>query len=435
MTEQSYISSIQNKLTKNKLYIISSFIIYLLLSISYVFDLNKYFEFGTYLSFQFAFNIVKILSISILSILITVLGSYIRSDFTKTVWYIVLILQYFSSAILYTYCPNISFSIVLQNIILLIIIHIFDKINFNYEFNFKTLSIDKHYKILTILAFGLLLPFIYIYWPYITLNNLLLKDIYETRLIFRTINIPILGYLSSPLSRIIFPILLVYGIKKHKYILVIFSFTAILYIFLCSATKSVLIGGILAFFFYLGDKWVDKFKLFLLLIIPTITISFVLSVLFDYHYFTDAFVRRVFFVPPFLDNIYHQYFISQPTYWGHSPFGLGLHHLDYLNNESITRYVGERLVKVHDLNANIGILTEGYMSFGIIGVIIHSIAYAFIFMYLKLLKISPHYFGIIFAYIFYLNSSLLSTLLLTHGLIFLLIIFRVFLKNSDSKFK
>lgn len=418
-------------INNNKLYIYASLLIFTLLNISYVFDVSPKF-YDTYLPFLLEFNLTKFISIIVLTLLITIIGGIINSNFIRLIWFTVLIMQYYSSAVLYTYCPNISFGIVLQNIILLFFIFLGDFIN--PKIPTINISLSNNYKYFLILAVLLFSPFIYYYWQYISIENLLFDKlkIYETRALFRQINVPLLGYLSSPLSRVIFPILMVYAIKSKKYYLFIISAVAITYLFLCSATKSVLIGGILAVFFYYGNEWKDKFKLFSILIISLLLISFTASYFFHFKDITDAFVRRVFFVPPYLDNVYHQYFSSNFTYWGHSPFGMHIHNIDYMNGKNITMFMGEDVLGFKGLNANIGIITEGYLSFGYIGVIIHAIAFSLIFIYIKSLNISPLYFGIIFAYLFYLNSSLLSTLLITHGLLFLLLVFTLFLQNSKE---
>ena len=139
-------------------------------------------------------------------------------------------------------------------------------------------------------------------------------------------------------------------------------------------------------------------------------------------------------MPPYFDNVYHQYFDGNYTYWGHSPFGMHLHNIDYMNGKGVSMFIGEDILRFEGLNANIGIITEGFLSFGYIGVVLHSIVFLLGFAYLKNLNLSPRYFGIIFAYQFYLNSSLLSTLLVTHGLLFLLVIFTLFLRDSKDSF-
>jgi len=417
----------------NKLYIISSLVIFILLNISYVFDVSVYYN-HSYLPFIVHFNALKFIAIIALSVSITIAGALIKSEFIRLIWYVLLIMQYYSSAILYCYYPNISFGIVLQNIILLGVLFAAGLIKPNVKLpSFSLANNHKYFMILSVLMFA---PFVYYYWQFISLGDLLLNkdDISHTRALFRTVNVPMLGYLISPLSRILFPILMVYSIKSKKYHLFVISAMVIAYLFLCSATKSVLVGGMLSAFFYYGDKWRDKFKLLSLLIISLLVISVIASHLFSIRLFTDAFVRRVFFVPPFLDDIYHLYFIDNYTFWGHSPFGMHLHDVSFMNGKGVSMFIGEDVLGFEGLNANIGVITEGYLSFGYIGVIIHSLAFASIFIYIRILKISPHYFGIIFAYLFYFNSSLFSTLLLTHGLLFLLIIFTLFLQNTKDDF-
>ena len=423
---------IQN-IKNNRLYIISSLIIFVLLNISYVFDVNIKFE-HSYLPFYVVFSISKFVIITVLSVVITVLGSLIKSEFIRLIWYVVLVMQFYSSAILYTYCSDISFGIVMQYIILLIILLFADYVRPNIKF--PAFSLENNHKNFMVLSVVLFAPFIYYYWQFINIGDLFLNnnDISQTRALFRTVNVPFLGYLISPLSRVLFPVLMVYSIKSRKYYLFAISAVAIAYLFLCSATKSVLVGGMLSVFFYYGNRWRDKFKLFSLLLILLLVISFVASNFLSMKLITDAFVRRVFFVPPYLDNIYHLYFIDNYTYWGHSPFGMHLHDVSFMNGKSVSMFVGEDVLSYEGLNANIGVITEGYLSFGYIGVIIHALAFASVFIYIRILKISPHYFGIIFAYLFYFNSSLFSTLLLTHGLLFLLVIFTLFLQDTKDNF-
>ncbi|MCK5846068.1 MAG: oligosaccharide repeat unit polymerase [Bacteroidales bacterium] len=417
----------------NKLYIYVSLTTFVLLNISYAFDVSPKF-YGTYLPFSFEFDIVKFVVIISLSSVITVLGGLIKSDFLKLIWYIVLIMQYYSSAVLFAYCLDISFGVVLQNVILLAILFFGDFIDF--KISLPSISLKNNYKTFLIFSVILFVPFIYYYWQFISLADLFLNkdDIYKTRDLFRSINVPFLGYLISPLSRVIFPIMMVYAIRSRKYYLFIIAAMSIAYLFLCSATKSVLIGGILTAFFYYGNEWKDKFKLFSGLIITLLIVSFIASYFFQFKDITDAFVRRVFFVPPYFDNIYHSYFGSNYTYWGHSPFGMHLHNVDYMNGKGVSMFIGEDILHFDGLNANTGIITEGFLSFGYIGVAVHSIAFLGVIAYLKNLNLSPHYFGILFAYIFYLNSSLLSTLLVTHGLLFLLIVFTLFLRDSKDSF-
>ncbi len=416
----------------NRLYVYTSLAIFVLLNLSYVFDISVNFKIS-YIPFLFEFDTIRFVSVTFFSLLITLVGSFIRNDFIKLIWYILLIMQYYSSAILFTYLPDISFYIVIQNMVLLIAIFLADFIEIK-KISLPEISLANNIKVIFLLSAILFIPFVYYYWSYVSFDNLLLdkNQIYETRDLFRNINIPILGYLMSPLSRVLFPILIIYSISSKKYYILIISVMAIAYLFLCSATKSVLIGGIIAVFFYYGKHWKDKFKLFSFMIISLIILGFIMSFFFNSNMVTGAFIRRVFFIPPSLDNIYYQYFNDNFSLWAHSPFGSFFSEID-LNNKDLTMFIGEDIMGFKGLNANIGILTEGFISFGYIGLILHAAIYGFVFVIIRNLNISPHYFGIVFAYIFYLNSSLLSTLLLTHGLVFLLIIFTFFLRNSADE--
>jgi len=54
---------------------------------------------------------------------------------------------------------------------------------------------------------------------------------------------------------------------------------------------------------------------------------------------------------------------------------------------------------------------------------------------LGFVKIDKRYFGIVFIYIYYLNTSLLSILLVTHGLVFFLIFAVLFLRDIEKSDK
>lgn len=87
----------------------------------------------------------------------------------------------------------------------------------------------------------------------------------------------------------------------------------------------------------------------------------------------------------------------------------------------IQMFVGNNLLGRSGLNANVGLITEGYVSLGWLGVFIHSIAISFIFLFFNSLRIDPKYFGIFIVYVYYMNTAFFGTLLLTHGLFFLII--------------
>lgn len=428
----NYIDLIENKLFKNNnseirdRLIILEVIVFIGLTLSYILVVAKKYN---YMGFDYLFQIDKFLFGMFLTILFMILGYIIKNDFFFAVYHIILMYYFFGTTIYFQY-NTVTIDIVISQCILLIILFFFSCININIKI--PSYNIEKNpimAKILLGIAIIGLLPFIYHYIKYINLKNLLLIDVYESRYLFRKINVRYLGYLVSPLARIIAPILVIYSLEYKKKLMLAISISIIVYIYLCGAVKSIFIGLFAVILFY-RYRYKNKPIFFALLIMFLTYIGIVLYLLFNNVTLIDAFVRRVFFIPPKLDEIYYTVFKNGHLYWAHSPFGKLF--IDYKLDRHLSIFIGEVILGTKGLNANVGVITEGYVSAGFIGVLLHSIIIGSIFVYIKSLNIHPKYFGSIFLYIFYLNTSFLSILLLTHGLGFLILFLTLFLANPKK---
>jgi len=54
---------------------------------------------------------------------------------------------------------------------------------------------------------------------------------------------------------------------------------------------------------------------------------------------------------------------------------------------------------------------------------------------MRKLDIDPDYYGIIFAYVYIINTSFVETLLVTHGLLFLIVFSAMFVPRRSGKEK
>ncbi|MEJ4087313.1 hypothetical protein [Galbibacter orientalis] len=204
----------------------------------------------------------------------------------------------------------------------------------------------------------------------------------------------------------------------------------ITFIFLVGALKSVFIGMFAVVLFYYGKKFIDKVYILLYLFLFLCILGIIFYVINGNTFFVNSFVRRILFIPPMLDNIYYDTFNEQPLYWSHNPFGSLF--FDYPLSKLPNMYVGESILDKDGMSANVGIVTEGFFSFGYIGVFVHSILVCLIFSILKRIDIKPMFFGIVFVYIYYINTSFFTVLLVTHGLLFFILYSYFFLnKNYD----
>ena len=142
------------------------------------------------------------------------------------------------------------------------------------------------------------------------------------------------------------------------------------------------------------------------------------------------YLRRIFYLPAYLFSIYKQTFSGNFTYYSQTILGSIFNIPNKIDN--VAQFIGEQVLKQDGMVANAGIFVEGYISMGMIGVIINSLIFVLLIFILKCLNFKPQYFGIIFTYMYIINTSFLETLLITHGLLFL-IIFGYFFIPTDNK--
>lgn len=398
---------------------------FICLSISYCLVISSEYS---YMGFQCIFELYKFIIGLSTMLVFTVIGIFIKDRIIYAIWNTVLLYNLYGTIILYQFNKSSIITVISVTLMLLIILFI-SKINFNFkQYNFNIENNSKILKKIALISFVLLIPFIILYYDKINLKNLLLIDIYDTRLSFREINMGILGYIISPLTRVLGPILMAYSIhyKNKRYFL--FSLFIIVYIFLCGAVKSIFIGIFAVIIFYKGD-YIDKpiifAKIILILTIGGMMIYYINENLF----LLDGFVRRVFFTSPYLDNIYYNYFNGNHTLGMHTDIGefFGLRDKILHGYSSLSMFIGDGIMKESGSNANVGVLTEGYVSFGILGSIFSSIIIAIIYNIIRCTRMDSFLFGVIFTFIYYLNTSFILTLMLTHGLGFFLIFSILFL--------
>lgn len=356
------------------------------------------------------------------------LGSRIREEFFFTIWHIIFILYFFGQVIFFQYGDG-SLKPLIANTILMVVLY---AASF-FKWQFKIFSLKgKLLGIIIVLTLILFVPIFIKYLPYVNYKSLLLEDIYKTRLYFRGFDDQYFGYLRAPLSRVVLPSLLIIGIIKRKIWLIILSGTMIVFIFLVGALKSVFIGMFAAVLFYRGDRYIDKIYLLIYLFLGLTLFGLIVYFFTGNTFLVNSFVRRILFVPPMIDNHYFTLFDQNPLLWSHN--AIGNLFFEYPLDKPPNMYIGESILQKEGMSANVGLITEGFFSFNYIGVFLHSLFIAFLFLVLKQIKIQPVFFGIVFVYIYYINTSFLTVLLLTHGLLFFVIYAYLFLnKNYEEK--
>lgn len=389
---------------------------YIFMIINYKFVLSVYFAYDGYSCN--GFSILKLIQSLFILIFVLIMYSRIRNGFYKLIYTSYIVSIFYGQLIFYLFNKS-EFVIVIFMLIPLITLFIgqkFDKNKINKDVKLK---LSDKFTLFAFVFFILILTVPYFKnVGYINFKNLLLKDIYVTRSLQGGKISRLLGYLFFPITRVLLPFIYIYSLEKKKRYISIIAIITLLFMFLLNgALKSIVFGVVVAWFFYKGSY--KKKEVRLLKTICIINMFSLLETFISKSCHIADYLRRVFFVPSALFETYFKIFNNNHTYFLHSRISkiLGLN----VVKEWIPLYIGENILGKKGLSANVGIFTEGFLSFGVLGVLMASIIFSMIIIYLNNRKLSPAYFGIFFAYIYVINTAFVETLFITHGLLFYLI--------------
>ncbi len=302
---------------------------------------------------------------------------------------------------------------------------IFSKFKLDLSF-FPTINKSQGLIVLTIIVLLGAIPFIIVLGPHINLKNLLLIDIYETRRIMSYNTNPFFAYLYSPFTKIIIPLIIVMSIEQKKSLFTIIGVLLLLLFFLFGGHKTVYLGlGVLLLFYKFSYK-----KIILIVAKLSIALAIIAMVLafFNYDMLWILIFRRVHFIPALLDICYYDLFQNNYLYWSE---GILKRFFNSPYDVNHVRVVGEIYFKKPKMAANNGLISDGFMNFGTIGVIIHIFLISFYFLIINNLNIKPKYFGLYLLVILSFISSALTTVLLTHGGLVLIFI-SIFILNEKE---
>lgn len=403
--------------------------VYLLLNISYIKVVSPAFA---YMGFECEFNLYRICISLALALSFIQLGKWVGSKLLYAIWHMILIICLFPNLVFYALSSG-KISSSMGYIIFLIILLLMSKLKLHH-INSKVINIQQgsNLPIILLITLVLFVPFLS-YLPHLNLRNLWLAEVYETRSIFREINHwNFLSYLLSPLSRVLLPALIVISIHRRNYPLLLLVIALTVYLYLASgALKSVYFGIFAAVFFYFGKSYKSKILIFMVPLIFIMVLGILEFKVTQHLYLQNLAVRRVFFIPPLIEDTYYSFFSgSDKTFYTHSLLSF-LDGPDY--GMPLSRYIGETVMGNEGYNANVGVIPDGFLSLGWMGVVINSVLISYTFLLLDRFKMDPIFFGIIFIYIYYFNTAFLGTLLLTHGYLFLLLFAFFSLKNLGNK--
>lgn len=173
-----------------------------------------------------------------------------------------------------------------------------------------------------------------------------------------------------------------------------------------------------------------KINYLLKILIGISLLALSMSLAFKSDFLMTLSIRRALLLPGLIDVIYFDFFNGNFLYWSESLNGL---FMDYPFKMSHSYVIGEKYFNDPSWGANNGIISDGFMNFGMTGVIINIVIISFYFSLLNQLNISPKFFGLFFLFVILILSSSLTTVLLTHGGMVLVLLSFFFMKNTNEQ--
>lgn len=272
--------------------------------------------------------------------------------------------------------------------------------------------------------------------------NLNLLDIYYFRREAAYNLPPVFGYIVSPTTKVLIPFIFIVSIYYRSVTIFAIASVLTLLMFGMSHHKTILAAPIAAVLIYycLFRLQTNTLLAALYLLIPIIGLidMIVVPQLLEENYisaFNGFIVRRIIFVPPFLDFAYTSFFDEYGYYfWSTSRIGMGIAQNPFDNTAPFV--IGEEFFNRVEMSANTGIVGSGFAQAGIIGVAVYSFCTGLVIAALQSygraishpLAIALSFFPIMVV----ITTTDLTTALLTHGILLLFLLLSLIPRELTS---
>ncbi|MEI7595030.1 MAG: O-antigen polymerase [Bacteroidota bacterium] len=372
-----------------------------------------------YLGFKLDFNIIKFILAKALFISTIALSIYVfnKSKFIYSIFVLLILFFLIPNLVLYSFTNSIAGPVFSICGLLLATATISTR-----KIKIKSIQSNDSFKYTFLLGIAILflIPILSNSGFSVNLNTLLLKDINITRETFSQNLIGFAAYAYNWEVKIILPILIVFFLIHKKYILSIISVIMLLYLYVISGNKIVYMTTIvMIFFYYLSFDYIHKIRNFVIICFISLISFYLFDLLLDGYLLRGTFVMRLFFIPALLNNHYFDFFHGNPFYFAET------HILNQFFHSPFSDKIGFVISKVYfgvtDMYASNGIISDGYMNLGYLGVTLFVAVFSVIFLFFNSFNLDSSYFGIFFVFIFLFLSAPMFTIIITGGLWFLII--------------
>ena len=312
----------------------------------------------------------------------------------------------------------------LENILYYLILYIYPCMQkISYQKTVKSYATLNNGLMFPLFTFVLILVFSSAAPTTAVFNVLTFAELYDVRMQSRETlseTSTLVNYSYMLAFKVIAPIILSYGLLKGKTTLVFASLVIFLMGFAISAHKSILLTPIAMILLFYCIKRSLNIKLAIcnsVLVLSLIscfssgTVQLVVG---------DVLTRRVFLVPGMLTDMYFTYFST-------SDFNLFSSIREKFSDERTTSLafrIGGEVFGRSEMSANAGFVASGYAEAGVLGVIIYAALILFVFMWLESKdKLEKNlYLLAAFPILLAILETNLTTIFLTHGLVFLILV-------------
>ena len=292
------------------------------------------------------------------------------------------------------------------------------------------LAISEQALVLTVLSLALLVPLFSAFSIHWNLDLFKFGSaIYDIRKEADLSSHPVVGYIFSPYVKVLIPLLIGFGMVNKKASLSLIGLGLMLIVFLMSPHKSIFFGALVVVLFaLLPTHRVQLSALLGAIICLTLTGMFlegkgVLEV-------SSLLVRRVFFLPAYLNSCYLEFFAGENLYYS---YGFMRHFMDYPFELEPAKLIGQAYFDSAKTNANNGILSDFVINLGYAGAFLGMVIIGLIFKFFDALDIHPKYFGLFFVFIFTLLSSGFTVVMITHGGMLLIVLSYFILSGTKRR--
>ncbi|MFM7023845.1 MAG: hypothetical protein ACKOXB_12815 [Flavobacteriales bacterium] len=401
---------------------------YIALQLYYCFFICR--EYG-YMGFIPDFSILKFFlsQVFFLTLLSASHFLFSRSSFLYAVYLLLLFFFYMPNSILFAY-SDMDYAPYLSNVFFVSCFLLSPLL----KFKIPSFEIQEKYKDWSLIGITLLLmvPIALKFKSAFNLNTLLLRDVYDTRESFSDNMQGYLNYLYNFEAKTFIPLALVYFMIRRKTLWIVLLVLMLLYLYVISGNKIVYFTTfIIIFFYYMGESYLTKMSnLLIMLLAALIAIPLIDNLVLHDRILGGTFVNRFLFIPSLITQWYFKFFSGNPMYFAES------HGFSAFVNSPYDMKVGFLLTKINwnepEVFANNGIVSDGFMNLGYVGVGLLSLIFTALFSLFNSFKLHKGFFGLFFCYIYlFLSVPFLSCFITGGILIFIVLCFTIF-KNGET---